>query len=119
MKLPCDNCKLKDIICGLVGSRKHAANAVDRIMEEVEDGLLEIPIICHGWQGVESEPYATKGQILTSGACADGDVQGLLQAPCGNGGCGSSDDESLYGLSFGTPCGAGEGSTGEDHGGNG
>ena len=91
VKLPCDECSLKDI-CGMVGSRKRAANRIDRIMEDVEDEFLEIPIICKRQQ---------KDTAVTVGKDTSGDMQEVLPFPVNGDGHVQDDDGDLPGVSVG------------------
>lgn len=94
MVIPCDDCAIRDI-CGLVGSRKRAANKIDRIMEDVEDAFLEIPIICKRQQKEKDMP-------VTAGESADRDMQEVLPVSCNRNGDIQDDDGDLPGVPVGT-----------------
>jgi len=94
MLIPCDDCAIKDI-CGLVGSRKRAANKIDRIMEDVEDAFLEIPIICKRHQAEKDLPFPV-------GESTDRDLQEVLSIPRNRNGDIQDDDGDLPGVSSGT-----------------
>lgn len=104
MKIPCDNCKINDI-CGLVGSRKRAANKVDLILKEVNDGFIEIPVICTRQEIRDAE----EDSIVSSGEGTNGDLPRVLQVPGLDGDSGGTGDEHLPKVSSGTPSDAGAG----------
>ena len=93
MTIPCDDCAIKDI-CGLVGSRKRAANKIDRIMEDVEDVFLEIPIICKRHQAEKDLPFPV-------GESTDRDMQEVLPVSCNRNGDIQDDDGDLPGVPVG------------------
>ena len=81
MYIPCDDCQISDI-CGLVGSRKFAANRVDAIKKEVTDEHLRLEVVCLRKIPVETTAEDT---AVTSGESTDRDVQGLLPVPGNDG----------------------------------
>lgn len=93
MMIPCDECNIKDI-CGMVGSRKRAANKIDQVMKEVDDGFLEIPIICKRQQKEKDLPVPV-------GESADRGVQEVLSIPVFGDGDVQDDDGDLPGVPVG------------------
>ena len=85
--LPCDDCRIADI-CGLKGSRKHAVNRVDRILEGFDDGFLEIPVICHRQQ--KAEAATEEDQALPVGESTDAELPGQLRVEEGDAGRGDA-----------------------------